>query len=164
MNGQRGQLQSMETIIIAVILIFLVILGAVFYATSSQRTVQRAGLEAQLVRLDTLAKKLHYLPDLSCPNYGASKTPCIDLIKAELMGSILNNPTAGLYDPDARLDYYSLFGDSMVKVEVLYPQEQEIILFNATTGGNVVAASVPVSVFDPISNQRMLGRLYAELD
>jgi len=171
----------METIIVVIMLIFLILLGALYYAAIAKDSLDRITTGARLSQLEKLSKKMHYMPELSCTNYGAAKTPCIDIYKAKIFGNMLvkepTSPPVPIADLDdakeefeeLRLGYYPLFGDSLVKLMILYPNDMKIAegnitLYNASKSGDVQTRAVPVAIRNPLTGVTALGLLYTETD
>lgn len=155
---KKAQMEGMETIVISIILIVIVVIGVLFYVKGAKVTDESNANKAKLSDIKSLATKLTYMPELSCPDFGASKTsPCIDAYKAKIFGNMLaENNTL-------RIEYYDLFKDSKVTIEQIYPTptrtNNPYMIYNALTDEeNVFSNWMPITIFDP-EKGRTLGIL-----
>ncbi|MBR9702618.1 hypothetical protein GOV10_01150 [Candidatus Woesearchaeota archaeon] len=166
---KRGQLQSMETIIIVIILVLLTLMGIWFFAKATDNQIESTSTKLKLATLQTTGKKLSYLPELSCQSGGAETELCIDIIKAEILSEWLTNSSKD-YHEELRIHYYQMFGDTRITIQQVYPEDffdpesNDILLFNGTTSLSVYAQALPISLYNPIDGQTYLGVLYAETE
>lgn len=168
MNMKNAQLQSMETIIIVIILIVLTLIGIWFFARATDEQIDRTSTTLKISTLQATGKKLSYLPELSCQSGGAETELCIDLVKAEILSAWLANPNSP-YHEELRIRYYQMFGDTRITIQQIYPEtdnpeDNNILLFNGTTALSVYAQALPISLYNPIDGQTYLGVLYAETE
>lgn len=151
---KKAQLEGMETIIISIILMIVIIIGVSFYVKGTKISNQEEITKNQLDNLKSLSIKLTYLPELSCPDFGASKTsPCIDKYKAEAFGAMLES------DNELRITYHDLFGDSEIRIEQVYPSQNPIVIYDATQNDDGFVSWFPITIYDPITQNRVLGVL-----
>jgi|GEM_PF-6148969 len=107
---KKGQLNTMEPIIIVIVLALIAGLGLLFYTriNDTQQTTAVSTMNAQqdVALLSTLAR----MPELACSRAETSDTKCIDLGKASAFAEIL------ITDQKIKNEYYPIFGASKVMI------------------------------------------------
>jgi len=88
---KRAQLQAMETIIVAIVLILLVLLGLFIYVVGSEDVAEQNQRQGASEEILTLGTRLSNMMELSCSQRGRENSVCVDLVKAELLGAWLTD-------------------------------------------------------------------------
>lgn len=151
---KKAQLQAMETIIVAVVLVLLVIIGLWTYTGLSRDGSEQLGRQLSLEAANALITILSEMPELSCPDMSLETRNCLDKTKLELLSDALTNPNSDLYSAEERLYYASIFGSANITIRQKYPSNQffEVQLFDGATSRNVIARTLPVNIYDPTAN------------
>lgn len=158
---KRAQLQAMETIIVAVVLIVLVLLGLFVYVVGSEDVAEQNERQGASEEMLVLGTRLSNMMELSCSQKGRENSVCVDMLKAELLGDWLTNTSSPHYDDTIRLQYADVFGDRDIILRQLYPnhEENEILLFDGLSSENYLTQFVPVVIYDPREKTSVLGEL-----
>jgi hypothetical protein len=102
---RRAQLQSMETILVAIVLILILLIGIYFFSRVNDISLDESHQEFKIDAVRGAAQQLSYLPELSCPLDGAESRICIDKVKLAILSDWLNNPGNPEYSNAERLRY-----------------------------------------------------------
>ena len=159
---KRAQLQAMETIIVAIVLILLVLLGLFIYVVGSEDVAEQNQRQGASEEILTLGTRLSNMMELSCSQRGRENSVCVDLVKAELLGAWLTDPQNPNYDDTIRLQYADVFGSRNITLRQKYPaptSNQEIVLFDGLTNENYLTQFIPVVIYDPQEETYVLGEL-----
>lgn len=117
-----------ETVAILIVFFILVSLGFIFYSSISRSMIsQEAQERIELEGIQT-AQRLTYLPEMKCTSSIAKEIgSCIDYYKIKSFADMNSNP-----DPmiSPRVYYYDILGFSTITVRTLYPEEEEIIVYD----------------------------------
>jgi len=165
---RRAQLQSMETILVAIVLILILLFSIYFFSRVSDTNLEGTKQKFRFDEVQNTAYVLSALPELSCPLEGGEARICIDKIKLSILSQALNNPADNLYSDQLRLQYVELFGNTLITVRTVYPpptpQEAQVILFNATSATNLLTQSLPVNIYNATTNSLELGVITVGLE
>lgn len=161
---KRAQLQSMETILVAIVLILILLFAMFFFSRISDANAQDTQQKFRFDEVQNTAHILSALPELSCPLEGGEARICIDKIKLSILSQALNDPTHALYSDQLRLRYVELFGNTVITVQTLYPQPESIVLFNATSANNLLTQSLPVNIYNATTNSLEFGIVTVSLE
>jgi hypothetical protein len=146
----RGQINTLEPIVIVIILVLIVGIGLGFYVRASadvnDRTREELRAEQDIVTLAALSR----MPELSCTSDISRGTNCIDVEKAAALASHFSRDAN-------RLPYYSLLGSSSVTltwIDTASGGTRRLLLYNATGTGGVRATRTYFTVYDPRTGTR----------
>lgn len=149
---RRGQLQTLEPILIVIVLSVLFGVGLLFFVKLQAHDPMKAVTSER--EATALLKKITTLPELSCPTSETVQTYCLDLVKAQMFSEMLGNAGNASF-------YFPLFGRSSVTLEwydLSYGDEaivEQLELYNALLEGADVAMSTTYfTVYDPVADQR----------
>ena len=146
---RRGQLQTLEPIIIVIILAVIIGMLLLFYVriSATQSRVDKQA-NAQQEDLASLAR-ITTLPEISCPRSETVKTYCIDLLKARAFKDLMANP-------QLRSTYFSVLGASEISIETIDLQgaPSSMVLYDALEPGNVSASRTYFTGYDPVQDTR----------
>ena len=165
--SKNGQLQSLETIGIVIILLLVLLLGGFLFINATKGDAANTVRRYQVQRAEAIVATISDLPELRCPSYGASTTPCLDLLAVGIFDKWVGNTQSAELKEGMRLSYHGVFGDSFVQVQKLYPDDASdpqasYILYNATNAENVFGQDVPVALYDAQTNTYKLGVVHVE--
>jgi hypothetical protein len=152
-NLRKGQ-QSIETILVVVILAGLFFLGVWFFAQATDISIGEQNTQLTQERLFSTALQLSHLPELSCTLQGAETRTCIDEVKLQIFTEKMTAPNADAL----RLRYADMFGPIHVTVEEIYPNTNSYQVFD-WGGEDFFAQRIPIILHDPITNQQKFGMI-----
>jgi hypothetical protein len=153
----RGQLQSMEPIIIVIVLAIIAGLSLLFYVRISggQQNEEIRAAHAQ-EDVATLGRIVN-LPEFSCSRSATTNTYCIDKYKAQAFGNYTAKNTA------ARLYYYGFFGAANVTLQVVENGAlHQIPLYANLKNDYVTQTRTFFTVLDPLTGERQFAILIIE--
>ena len=138
---KRGQLQTLEPIIIVIVLVLIaaLVLMAFVRLTDASTPLDNSEAVAVLERVSTM-------PELSCPVIETAGTYCIDLAKVEAFSRIMR-------DEDNRIAYQPVFGFTQITLEVV--GDDPILLYDMIDPeADVRAGTTYFTVHDPLTDTR----------
>ena len=151
---KRAQIKMFETIGVLVIFFFLLVAGTAFWFN-----VQKSNLEKQLKYMEDLrslqlVQRAMFMPELDCSFVSVQKQNCFDKIKVNEFSNVLATEQ-GLED------YFSFFGDGVIRVREVYPTTDfDVVLYNNTIKWQTkLATQSPILLYDPIDNKYAFGVL-----
>lgn len=126
-KNKKAQIKMFETIAILVIFFILVGIGFIFYSSISTNLTQKEAARRSDLESIESAQRVAYFPELKCTSSVAKEIgSCIDYYKALTFGRLLTNPD----NDDIREYYYDHLGFVTIKLSVIYPKPEEIIIYD----------------------------------
>lgn len=159
--GKKAQVQSMQTIIIAVFMFIIIAVALLFYFKVSKTHSTKKIEEVRVLKGLELVNRWQKLPELACPSFGAELNPCIDMEKAEAFKNFINSFR------DAKAFYSSLLGNVKITINKIYPGEEkeEIEIFNnILEGEDVMVFHIPITVYSSLENKKFFGIISIEME
>ncbi|MFA6088892.1 MAG: hypothetical protein WC755_03435 [Candidatus Woesearchaeota archaeon] len=166
-NGKKGQIQTMQTVFILIIIIIILIIGFVVFVVFKNDSAKQSQVVSKERQSIEIASYILTIPEISCSLKGDVKQNCFD-------GTKLISFNSNKY-----LDYYyDYFGYSNISVKIIYPivfvNENKLCTktgsfpypncdtFNIYDNTPETWTSkepffIPVSIFNPITNEYNLG-------
>jgi len=141
-----------ESIAVLIIFFFLLSFGFTFYGKMQQ--ISNMKKIRQAVEIDTvnLAIKASNLPELQCSIKNVPEPNCYDEMKLHAFRDITGDTINMEFMTD---HYYQLFDYSTIMLNVLYPPQESLLLYNRTRnvtgGGGSILTLMPISLYNPIS-------------
>lgn len=130
----KGQIEFGETIMVVIVIVFLLVIGLVFYYNVSASQIRQEISHREDIDGIVLGKRVLALPEIECSvTEGGS---CIDYYKTSALSGLIQSD-------DAIESYYgSLFGYSTIKIAPLDEDElgeelEEITLYDDPLMGEV---------------------------
>lgn len=163
-KNKSAQLQIGETIFILIIFFILLFIGLIFYSKVEMNSIANTKqLDAEREILKS-ALEIIYLPELSCMDLSNELSEgCFDLYKLEAFTDLTQDPN---YERTMRLEYYDLFADSKVTINVTFPKDSgisEFVIYNRLVENvSIKKTFIPVIVKDPSNEQNYFGYLKIE--
>jgi hypothetical protein len=152
----KGQLQTLEPIIIVMMLALLVGLGLLFYIRINHAGTQQARSVAGAQEDFTTLARIVELPELACSSGATAKEYCIDLYKAKAFAASTQNNEQRAY-------YYTFFGASRITLEYIDdPMPEPIVLYENLKDTHVIQTRTFFAVLDPVTNERKFAVLKIE--
>lgn len=152
--NRKAQIKMGETIAIMFIFFILLIVGAVFYLNMQRTTVGRDIQQAYELRAVELSQIISFMPELQCTEANVVTPSCFDIDKILALSRVAaDGKPLLLYDRE--------FGQVKIEVNVIYPVEMNITLYNNPKPDFTSApvTHVPISLFNGSSNSRYFGVL-----
>jgi hypothetical protein len=158
---KRGQIEFGESLMVVIVLVFLLIIGIVFYFNATKGSLQAEQTYREDIESVKLAKAADSLPEIQCGTYDASG-PCIDKLKLVALSKMLNASDNEFDDP--AWEYYGrLFGYATITVNVppVGGPAEEYVLYHDKP--DTETASSPQFIFttlyDPVNGTQRLAYL-----
>lgn len=153
MRYKKSQIQMAESIAVVIIVIFLLIIGVVFWNSIRRDDIKSASAEYQDLSVIELAKIASELPELRCYSSNVvTKVNCFDWYKIMALNSSMNNQ-----DPSVRektFNYYNYyFKNSKITIKEVYPNETSIVIYD-----NNISQSKSLQISIPIIIEKNYGR------
>ena len=157
-SRRRAQLQTMETIAVLFVFFILLALAMIFYAGFQKSSLEQSSAELRRERAAELAQTVLNLPELRASRAGIEGVPRIDVYKVEALGNLLD-ATTGSGDLATRLPYASKFGSATIRLQQIYPTEQNWTIYDRPLSGaqTVKPFFIPVSISYPRTPQNTIG-------
>ena len=160
---KKGQFQTLEPVIIVIILVFIIGVMLMFYMRISKVEGDKTATTLRAQEDLTMREMITQLPELRCTESETSGTYCIDLFKAAEFKSLMT-------DDEQQILYYSLFGDAKITLHKIDLTDNTptlssgIILYNALTNeeGNINTKYVYFTAHEPIEDKRLFAMVKIE--
>jgi len=156
---RRGQIQFGESLMVVIILVFIMIIGMVFYFSVSRGSIQEELSYQEDIGAVTLAKNVLALPEVSCGRFAARGPTCIDELKLRALAGILSetNPDT----QDIRNYYGDLFGSATIKVHILDLEagtSEVVPLYSHRPATNLTESRQFIfsTIYDPVKDRQRL--------
>lgn len=149
---KKSQIQMAESIAVVVIIIFLLVIGIVFWAGIRKDDIKTTNLEYQDLSVIELAKVAAELPELRCYNTNiVTKVNCFDWYKILAMNKTMNDPALKAQV----FDYYNYyFKNSRITIQEVYPNETSVVIYN-----NNISKTTTLQISIPIIIEKNYGRV-----
>ncbi len=154
--ARRGQIQFGETIMVVVVIVFILIVGIVFYFNASRNSVEKQIRTVDQAQSMTVVNNILSLPEIGCdPSVTTGR--CVDLLKLEHLASQID---CGSSDPTSKY-YCSLFGAGLVTITIVdAPQTSgptTILFYNSSLPNSTATDSQFrfTTVYDPVSGEQL---------
>lgn len=148
-NSRRGQLETLEPILIVIMLVLIAGIGLLFYVN-----ISAGEYRGDLARIDdaqaiAIMQRATSMPELSCALSETAGTFCLDKYKVLAFSSIAREEQARIY-------YQDVFGTSSVRIGWLEAgSEEKVVLYNITTGnGSITTMHTYFTLHDPVADER----------
>ena len=160
----KGQIGLMETMVVVVVAVILLVVGLAFYFKFSIGELQETGEEACIVSNTVLLASITSMPEVECSING-NTLDCVDTVK------ILEFSPERYY-----ADYFNKICDQNVYFEVIYPVPTDgectentypgcskFVFYEADPEGEGIMISTPVSLYYPLEDEYLVGKLVVEV-
>jgi hypothetical protein len=145
-----------ETIIVLIIFFILLAGAMVFYAKIQTYTLAKKQEELQEQSAIVLANRIRHLAEISCTIDGSVIFDCYDLVKLTALQKIIETSL-----------YYQInvFKDSRVVVTSVYPEQEELLLYDFDSAESTAALPfrIPVTIYDPGDSTYNFGYITIEV-
>src|SRR3989338_5605637 len=122
---KKTQVKMFEKIAILLIFFFLIFFFFFFFFFFLFLSLQSEKEKLAQLYAFQIATKTFSMPELDCSVGGLRLANCFDKIKIKEFRNMLN-------EDDARLFYFKEFGFATIKIQEIYPNNEEFILYNIT--------------------------------
>jgi hypothetical protein len=158
---KRGQIEFGESLMVVIVLVFLLIIGIVFYFSATKGSLQREQQYREEIESVKLAKAVLGLPEVRCGSYDATGT-CIDNLKLAALSRMLNASDKEFDDP-AWAYYGRLFGYATIKVNVppVGGPAEEYVLYHDKPDTETTSTGqfIFTTLYDPVTETQRLAYL-----
>lgn len=153
----RGQLQTLEPILIVMVLAIIASIGLVWFMRVSESQASFDDRIFDTAKDLAMAKRIASLPEISCPKDISAGTYCVDLAKADAFSELAS-------DRDALLLYYSLLGETQIHlswIDLSSGELHNLSLYDFLPPESTdISGSVTYgSVYDPLTGERHFGMI-----
>lgn len=154
MKNIKAQIKMIENVGVLVIFFVLVVLALIFYFTYQRGAIEEATSELKVRNALELSGKVSSLPELQCRKNNVVEDHCFDILKTDSARLLLSAPEKEDY-------YFRLLGFSTIRVSSIYPKVYNTQIYDKEmpTFTNNDTFSIPVSLYDPVSNSYDYGIL-----
>lgn len=111
-SSTKGQIQFAESIMVVVVLVFLIMVGLIFYYNVSKASVEEEVRYREDIEGIKLARGILSLPELRCTFVAGQGEGCIDELKIRSLPIVRDEPVSKAY-------YDELFGYATIQVHIL---------------------------------------------
>ena len=163
MTPRRGQIEFGESLMVVIILVFILIIGIVFYFNASERSLGQEAAYHEDINSVTLAKAVLALPEVQCGAFSGTGTDtCIDALKLTALAYVIKN------DPDANAYYGTLFGYANISINIICTPgtpcsstPTPIVIYEDKPAINVSATPqfIFTTLYDPVNGSQRLAYL-----
>lgn len=151
----KAQLKTGETIIVLIIFFILLAGGMVFYARISSYTAKQQKQETQELRAIAIEQRIRSLSEFACTRDAVVVFDCYDLSKIRALQETI--PNHALYYGNI------IFTNAKVTITSLYPQQEEIVLYESEEGMASQPFRTPVTLYDPVDDVYNFGYITIEV-
>ena len=151
LDSKKSQIQLLESVAVVIVVIFLLIIGIVFWKNSQKQDITQMVSDSEDLDIITLAKVASELPELKCySTETVTKINCFDYYKILALNKTMGDPATR----DAAFQFYNnYFHRSRITFQQLYPTEENITIYD-----NNVSATRSIKIRIPIVLEKNLGR------
>ena len=154
MKVRKAQIQIGETVAVLFVFFILVIIGIIFYTKVLRGNIESEVQESSQLNSIKIAQRVMFLPELQCSEDNVIKDNCIDRIKLENAGTLMQ---------ENEVYYYDLFEFSNINIiEIGTDNEWNIYSRPLEPFKNQYVTPVPISLFDPTTKRNSFGVLTIE--
>ncbi len=168
MYFKHAQLEINETILVIIIFSILAIAGLAVFHRYNTESIKSSILDSQRLAFYSSLNQIPNMPELKCSSQNI-QDECIDLFKAFSLASLNQK-------------YFSRFGYRTITLMIIYPRLPEkecteslfslrdfpncnkLIIYDRKPASykSIEKISTPVAVYNPLTNEYMLGLLLLE--
>ena len=164
---KRGDIQMMETMMVALVFVVVLLVALVFYFKFSLRGVEEAGEDACLVSSTVLLSSLSSMPEIQCSLHG-NREQCIDTVKLLVFDATREYEEFFTANCPQRVSFVQLSpvpGDSTLEcVQGTYPECAVYTFYDPDVEyRSSLVLSTPVSLYFPLTGEYRFGRLVVEV-
>lgn len=143
-----------ESIGILFVFFMLLVIVMVFYARLQTGKVVEQKEEQFIKRSIEISQVVAFLPEVQCSRNNIVEDNCFDLYKIEALKNVNTEEKSRLY-------YYDQFEYSNITIQRVFPEGDDVILYDnpkpGWTGKSVIP--VPITVYDPVERHYGFGVL-----
>ncbi len=148
---KRAQIQMAENIAVLIVLVFIIMIGVMFFTRIRQHSVKTKLTEFSELSLIKLADLISGMPEFSCSVNGVVQANCVDLLKSEAFVNLSLVSLKTEY-------YYNLFGKSKISFVSVFPYEYNKTVYDSPyNNSNALSVFVPINLYDPINDSLNFG-------
>jgi hypothetical protein len=167
-TNTKSQLKIGESIFVLLIFFILLCIGLIFYAKVQSHISEQDAKEYNAKRAIDMALSVKFMPELQCTVQATEEFDCIDLLKLKAFAEMVNDP-----DKDSYRRYYAtVYPNARLYIKQVYAPSSEILSDNLVLFENIYSSekeakgvdiiSLPVTIYDPVSDSNTLGFIVLE--
>ncbi len=152
---KKAQIQTGETIAVVIIVVFIIVLGIVFYFNFMSGTIDEDRQRASDLDSVSTAIFVSKLNELKCSRAASASFICFDLYRVKAFNESLNEPMIGSV-------YHSLIGYANATIRTYYPEQGKEYTFYSYEPSNITgerSSFIPVLLSDPVENKKYFAYL-----
>jgi hypothetical protein len=155
---KKGQVQLGESIAVIIIVIIMLIIGISFWARISSSDTEKILTDAQELSVIEIANSVSEFSELKCFDSNVNKVKCLDYYKLKAMSNLTNS------SPEIREYYNNYFRNSKITVQMLYPEQENITIYDAklNSSSKTLLIPIPVNVKNYITQEVFYGLILVE--
>jgi len=141
----------METIAVLFIFFVLLMFSIIFYIGYSRGRAELSLSEYHQAKSIQIAEKIHDMAELRDTRQGIATINCFDVFKVEAFSLLMEEDESlkqGIYQ--------ERFGDSLIIIHQVYPDEKEWVLYNNSKPSFRYSYPyfIPKCIFDPLKQEQ----------
>lgn len=149
--SRKSQIQMAESVAVVIIIIFLLVIGIVFWSGIRRDDIKTTQIEYQDLSVIELAKIAAELPELRCYSSNVvTKVNCFDWYKILALNKTMHDP---VLKKDVFEYYNYYFKNSRITIKQIYPNETSIVLYD-----NNISKTTSLQISIPIIIEKNYGR------
>lgn len=158
MKVRKAQIQIGETVAVLFVFFILVILVIIFYVKVLKGNIQSEIQESSQLKSVGIAQRAMFLPELQCSEDNVIKDNCIDRIKLENAGTLMQGNEVYYYD----LFEFSSIIISEIKLDGTIVEISNIYTKTLDNFKNKFVTNVPISLYNATAKRNSFGILTIE--
>lgn len=149
----KAQIKMMETIMVMFVLFAILVIAIIFFFNFQKGGIQEQASQNNGAKAVEVSQFVSSMIELQCSQEDIRDFNCFDLYRMEHFKELS-------YEKGYRDNYYfDILGDSVVKVEMIYPQYTEWVLYNRTLSGDRARFFTPISLYNATDDTYAFGML-----
>ncbi|MBD3313887.1 hypothetical protein GF345_05590 [Candidatus Woesearchaeota archaeon] len=152
MISRKAQVRMMESVMILIIFFIIVVLGFMFYSRIQQGSIQEMQRQRAEENAVAIVQNMLYMPEIQCSEKSVMIDICFDIYKLDAFSERIDPRVSA--NRNAFLFYQQDFGDSMIQIRPIFPDQKDpYLIYNNTplddAEQSFILTSIPVSLKDP---------------
>lgn len=156
----KAQIQFGESIMVVIIIVFLLMVGIVFYANVAGSGLKKEVRYREDVDALSLVKTTLAMPELQCT--GPSSEGCVDTLRVQALATLITSAPRG---SPQRAYYDRLFGYARISVHTVMGTTPALLLYDDLPSGRLeqIRQFYFVTLHDPVTNTNSMAYLNVTL-
>lgn len=148
----RAQIEFGESLMVIIIIVFLLVIGLVFYFNVSKGSVEKELNYREDIGAVVLSKRVLSMPEVACDAYQGGN--CIDKLKLAALGDLIDKSSQS-YDSMVSDYYEQLFEFSTIKLHYVETGQDELLYEEIPTGNYTASRQfIFTTIYDPVQERQ----------